>query len=502
MIPGSTEGADPVDGLASRGLTKRFPGVVAVDAVDLDVEPGRVLVLLGENGAGKSTLARILSGVYRPDAGDMTLEGKPYRPGSPAEAIAAGIGMIHQETSLLQGLSVAENIFLGRQPTRSGLVDRAAMAAAARKHLDRVGLRVDPGTPVARLSVAARQQVEIAKALSLDARILLLDEPTAALGTEEAERLFAIVADLRQQGVAFVYITHRLAEVPRVGDRVVVLRDGRRVADWDRADVAPEELIEAMVGRTVDQVFPEPPEPRDEEVLRVEDLAVAGAFEGVSFTLRRGEILGIAGLVGAGRTTLARTLFGAQRPTAGRIVVEGRPVEFRHPADAMEAGIVLVPEDRKEQGLVLGLSLQDNVALPSLEQLAAGGLVRPSAVRKLAATLCGRLGIRGRLRQPARTLSGGNQQKAVIAKWLPREPRVMVFDDPTRGIDVGAKAAIYELLDELAGRGVGIVLISSELPEVLGLSHRVLVLSRGRQTGLLDRADAEEGRVMSLAVSG
>jgi ribose transport system ATP-binding protein len=271
MIPGSTEGADPVDGLACRVLTKRFPGVVAVDAVDLDVEPGRVLVLLGENGAGKSTLARILSGVYRPDAGDMTIEGKPYRPSSPAEAIAAGIGMIHQETSLLPGLAVAENIFLGRQPTRGGLVDRAAMAAAARQHLDRVGLRVDPGTPVARLSVAARQQVEIAKALSLDARILLLDEPTAALGTEEAERLFAIVADLRQQGVAFVYITHRLAEVPRVGDRVVVLRDGRRVAAWDRADVAPEELIEAMVGRTVDQVFPEPPEPRDEEVLRVED---------------------------------------------------------------------------------------------------------------------------------------------------------------------------------------------------------------------------------------
>jgi ribose transport system ATP-binding protein len=283
---------------------------------------------------------------------------------------------------------------------------------------------------------------------------------------------------------------------------VVVLRDGRRVAGWDRPDVAPERLIEAMVGRTVDQVFPEPPQPREEEVLRVEGLAVAGAFDGVSFSLRRGEILGIAGLVGAGRTTLARTLFGAQRPTAGRILVEARPVDFRHPADAMEAGIVLVPEDRKEQGLVLGLSLQDNVALPSLGQLAAGGLVRPSAVRRLAATLCRRLGIRGRPRQPARTLSGGNQQKAVIAKWLPRDPRVMVFDDPTRGIDVGAKAAIYELLDELAGRGVGIVLISSELPEVLGLSHRVLVLSRGRQTGLLDRADAEEGRIMSLAVSG
>jgi ribose transport system ATP-binding protein len=491
-----------VTGLAGRGLTKRFPGVVAVDGVHLDVEPGRVTVLLGENGAGKSTLGRILAGVYRPDAGEMTLLGRAYDPASPAEAIAAGIGLIHQETSLLPGLSVAENVFLGRQPIRRGLVAYRAMRAAARQHLEAVGLRVDPAAPVSRLSVAARQQVEIAKALSLEARILLLDEPTAALGPDEAERLFAIVGDLREQGVGFVYITHRLAEVSRVGDRVVVLRDGRRVASWDRADVHAEELIEAMVGRRVDQVFPEPPEPRDQEVLRVEDLAVAGAYSGVSFSLRRGEVLGIAGLVGAGRTTLARTLFGAQRPTAGRILVEGRDVRLHHPADAVAAGIVLVPEDRKEQGLVLGLPLQDNVALPSLEDLARGGIIRPSALRRLAERLSARLGIRGRPRQPARTLSGGNQQKAVLAKWLPREPRVIVLDDPTRGIDVGAKAAIYELIRDLAAGGAGIVLISSELPEVLGLSHRVLVLSRGRQTGLLGRAEAEEERVMALAVSG
>ncbi|MGH2555024.1 MAG: ATP-binding cassette domain-containing protein, partial [Actinomycetota bacterium] len=279
-------------GLACRGLTKRFPGVVAVDGVDLDVEPGRVTVLLGENGAGKSTLGRILAGVYRPDAGEMTLLGRAYDPASPAEAMAAGIGLIHQETSLLPGLSVAENVFLGRQPIRRGLVAYGAMRAAARQHLEAVGLRVDPAAPVSRLSVAARQQVEIAKALSLEARILLLDEPTAALGPDEAERLFATVEDLRGQGVGFVYITHRLAEVSRVGDRVVVLRDGRRVASWDRADVHAEELIEAMVGRRVDQVFPKPPEPREQEVLRVEDLAVAGAYSGVSFSLRRGEVLG------------------------------------------------------------------------------------------------------------------------------------------------------------------------------------------------------------------
>jgi ribose transport system ATP-binding protein len=488
--------------LACRGITKRFPGVVAVDHVDLEVEPGKVTILLGENGAGKSTLARVIAGVYRPDDGSMTLEGRPYEPSGPGEAMAAGIGMIHQETSLLPNLSVAENIFLGRQPRRGPVIHNRAMRDAARRQLDRLGLEVDPATPVGRLSVAARQQVEIAKALSLDARILILDEPTAALGGEEVDRLFGLIGDLRSHGVAFIYVSHRLAEVPEVGDRVVVLRDGKRVASWDRADVPVEQLIEAMVGRTVDQVYPEPPAPQADEVLRVEGLSRRGAFSDVSFTVQRGEVLGVAGLVGAGRTRLARALFGADPAEGGRILLEGEPLVLGSPADAVAAGIVLVPEDRKEQGVVLDLSMQDNVALPSLDELTTAGVLRPATLRRLARELARRLDIRGRLRQPARTLSGGNQQKTAIAKWIHRHPKVVIFDEPTRGVDVGAKAGIYQLIRDLAAGGTAILVISSELPEVLGLSNRVLVLSRGRQTGLLDRSEAEEERVVTLAVSG
>ena len=486
--------------LRCRGLTKTFPGVTALDHVDLDVHGGEVVVLLGENGAGKSTLVKLLSGVYAPDDGEMVLDGQPYRPAGPADAIAAGIGMIHQEMNLLPLLSVAENIFLGRQPRRGPRIDLQRMRADAEEVLDRVGLHVDVTTPVGRLSVAQQQQVEIAKALSLDARLLILDEPTAALGAEESERLFEIVDELRAQGVGFIYISHRLQEVARVGDRIVVLRDGARVAGWDTADVPVERLVEAMVGRTVDQVYPDPPTPRPTEVLRVEGLGRTGAFEDVTFTLHEGEILGIAGLVGAGRTELARALFGAEPPDRGRMVVAGRELRPGQPDDAVRAGIVLVPEDRKADGLVLGLSLRDNVVLPSLRELASRGAVTPRRTGRLAAELAQRLGIKGRLSQPAGTLSGGNQQKAVIAKWLPRDPRVVIFDEPTRGIDVGAKAAIYDLIHELAEAGVGVIVISSELPEVLGLSHRVLVLSHGRQAGLLDRADADEETVMSLAV--
>jgi ribose transport system ATP-binding protein len=490
-----------VEGLVCRGLTKRFPGVIALDRVGLDVAPGEVLCLLGENGAGKSTLANIIGGIQQPDAGEMTLGGRPHSPHSPADAISAGVAMIHQETSLLPGLSVSENVFLGRLPIRAGLVNHRRMRAAARRQLERVGLSVDPATPVRRLSVAARQQVEIAKALSLDASILLLDEPTAALGGVEVENFFRVLEDIRAQGVAFIYISHRLEEIARVGDRVVVLRDGRRVADWERADVPVEELIQAMVGRTVEQLYATPPEPEAEVVLRVDGLARPGAFKDVSFELRRGEILGIAGLVGAGRTELARALFGAEPARAGTITLDGKRLRLRSPADAVSAGIVLIPEDRKEQGLVLRLSVQDNVALPSLDELTVAGVLRPSPIRRLVRRLAERVDIRGRPDQTARTLSGGNQQKVVLAKWLPRNPKVIIFDEPTRGIDVGAKAAIYELIHELAGQGAGLIVISSELPEVLGLAHRVLVLSRGRQTGILARDEADQERVMALAVA-
>jgi ribose transport system ATP-binding protein len=487
--------------LECRGLSKSFPGTRALHQVDLDVTPGEVVALIGENGAGKSTLVKILCGIQPPDEGTMRFDGSPFAPERPAEAIAAGIGMIHQEMSLLPGLSVAENVLIGRLPTtRYGTVDRACMARLTRGYLDRVGLQVDPATPVRRLSVAQQQQVEIAKALSLDARVLLLDEPTAALGDEETAALFALIEELRAQGVGFVYISHRLGEIARIADRIVVLRDGERVAAFDHADVPVDRLVEAMVGRAVDQVFPDPPEHDGEVVLRVTDLARDGVFQGVGFELHRGEILGIAGLVGAGRTELMRALFGADPADRGSIEVAGRSVVLRRPEDAVEAGIVLVPEDRKGQGLLLGPSVQDNLALPSLEQLATRGAVTTPTLRRLTERITRQLQLRGRPGQSARTLSGGNQQKVVIGKWLERRPQVVLFDEPTRGVDVGAKAAIYAVIRGLADQGVGCVVVSSELPEVLGLSNRVLVMSRGRQTGLLTRAEADEERVMTLAV--
>jgi ribose transport system ATP-binding protein len=487
--------------LECRGLTKSFPGTRALDGVDLRVAGGEVVAILGENGAGKSTLLKILSGVQAPDEGEMTFDGAPYAPEQPGDAIAAGIGMIHQEMSLLPELSVAENVFLGRPPlTSAGLLDASELRRRARAQLERVGLLVDPNRKLGRLSVAQQQQVEIAKALSLDARILLLDEPTASLGDDESDALFHLIDDLRGQGVGIAYISHRLGEIARVADRIVVLRDGARVAAFDDPQTPVDQLVEAMVGRSVDQVFPDPPPPGDEVVLAVEGLGREGAFEDVSFEVRRGEILGIAGLVGAGRTELVRSLFGADPADRGRIWVEGAEVRLQRPEDAVRAGIVLIPEDRKSQGLVLGLSMQENLALPSLEQLTEKGTVRRGAVRRLAARATERLEIRGRPQQPASTLSGGNQQKVVIGKWLERRPKVVLFDEPTRGVDVGAKAAIYQVIRDLAEAGVACVVVSSELPEVLGLAVRVLVMSEGRQTGLLDRHEADEERVMHLAV--
>ncbi len=489
--------------LEARGLTKDFPGIRALDEVDLTVRRGEVIALLGENGAGKSTLVKLLSGVHQPDAGELRLRGEPYTPQRPADAIDAGIGMVHQETNLLLGLSVAENIFLGRLPLARGMVDYPALRRAAHEQLTRVGLGdLDPDTPVGKLSVAVRQKAEIAKALSLDAALLILDEPTASLSQQDAEVLFTLIDELAAEGVAFVYISHRLEEVPRVGDSVVVLRDGRRVAMWDHGDVASEEIVHAMVGREVTRKYPEPPATVGAEVLRVEGLTRAGAFEDVSFTVHAGEIVGIAGLVGAGRTEVARVIAGADRADRGTFSLDGRRIRVRSPEQAIGHGIVLVPEDRKDQGLVLDLLVRDNVTLPSLEQETRAGVVRPAALSRLSALLAGEVDLRGRPEQSARTLSGGNQQKVVVAKWLPRGPRIVIFDEPTRGVDVGAKQAIYQIIHRLCAQGVGIIVISSELPEVLGIAHRVVVLAKGRRTGEVPRAEADEQTVMRLAVKG
>lgn len=485
-------------GLQCRGLTKRFPGVVALEDVSLEVGHGEVVVLLGENGAGKSTLMKVISGIHTPDDGDMLLDGQPYQPSDPRAAIDAGIGMIHQEMNLLPALSVAENIHLGRQPRRGPVIDYQALHAQSREVMQQVGLDVDPTRILGALSIAQQQLTEIAKALSLDARILILDEPTAALGQADTERLFDLIRELRGHGVGFVHISHRLEEAREIGDRVVVLRDGRLTAQFDDPGTSTDRFISAMVGREVERTFPEPAAPDDDVVLEVEGLGRDGAFADVTFTLHRGEILGFAGLVGAGRTEVARALFGAEPPDAGTMRLDGQPYAPGSPADAAAAGVVLIPEDRKNQGLVLGLSVGDNTVLPSLPVIR--GALLPSTVDKITGEQIERLEIKGRVDQSANTLSGGNQQKLVIGKWLPREPRVVIFDEPTRGVDVGAKPAIHDVVRELAEQGAGVIVISSELPEVLGLSHRVLVLSGGRQTALVDRTDADEETVMSAAV--
>ncbi|HWT26109.1 MAG TPA: sugar ABC transporter ATP-binding protein [Solirubrobacteraceae bacterium] len=490
------------DGLVVRGVSKRFGATQALDHIDLDVRPGEVVALLGENGAGKSTLSNIIAGTFAPDTGKMTWRGRPYAPAEPGDAIAAGVGMIHQELRLLPDLSVAENVFVGRWPERGGKVDYAQMNRRAAEQLHRLGLDIAPTRAVRSLRVAAQQQVEIAKALTLDAQLLLLDEPTAALGAEETEQLFAVIDQLRAEGVSFVYVSHRLEEIARIADRVVVLRDGRWVASHDSAQVPVEQLIQDMVGRTLEQIFPDTGAPAGGDVLRVEGLTSAdGAFRDVSFAVRQGEVLGIAGIVGAGRTELVRAIAGADPVAGGSVEVAGQALRPGDPAAAIRAGVVLVPEDRKAQGVVLDLPIEDNIAVCNLDRLAEQGWVRPAKVRAVAEEAIARLRVKGAPEQPVRALSGGNQQKVVIAKWLERRPRVIILDEPTRGIDMGARAAIYEVIADLARAGMAVIVVSSELEEVLGLAHRVMVLSRGQQRGVLDRAEATDHAVMELATT-
>lgn len=489
------------ESLIATGLTKSFGPTTVVRGVDLTVAPGEVLCLLGENGAGKSTVAKMLSGVVRPDEGGMTIGGQAYAPSTPGDAIAAGVGLIHQETNLVPNLSIAENVFLGRQPTKRGRIDLRTMREVSRRHLKRLGSDLDPDRLVGGLSVAALQKVEIAKALALEARFLLLDEPTAALGYEDAEQLFQVVDQLREEGVGFVFISHRLEEIARIGTRITVMRDSRVVQEWDRADIDSDRLVEAMVDRPIDRVFPDPDPHTGATVLRVRDLTRGGSFSDVSFDLHAGEVLGVAGLVGAGRTEVARALFGAEPADSGTIELEGATLTLRTPQDAIRAGIALIPEDRKHEGLLLGQSVTENVIGASMRKASTGGLLLPRKIAGIVSRMSQALALKGRPDQPVGTLSGGNQQKVVIAKWLLTEPKVVIFDEPTRGIDVGAKEAVYELITELAHRGASVIVISSELPEVLGLSHRVLVLSRGKVTGILPREEATQERAMALAVA-
>lgn len=471
------------------GIEKHFPGVHALRSAQFDLVPGEVHALMGENGAGKSTLMKVLSGIYQPDGGTVRVMGQQVSIHGPRAAQALGIGIIHQELALMNDLTVAQNIFIGREPRRSlGRLDEAKLNADAAAIFQQMNVTMDVQAEVRSLSVARQQMVEIAKALSFRSRILIMDEPTAALNEAETNELFAIIRSLRSEGVGVVYISHKMDEIRRISDRVTVMRDGAYVGTVHAADTPIETIIGMMVGRDLETVHVEIPDLSAAPVaLEVRGLNRGRAIRDVSFTLKQGEILGFAGLMGAGRTEVARAIFGADPREAGQIIVHGKPASIRSPRDAVAAGIGYLSEDRKHFGLALGLDVRANIGMTSLERFrSALGVLDEAALERTAKDYIGKLAIRTPSdRQEVRLLSGGNQQKIVIAKWLLRDCDILIFDEPTRGIDVGAKAEIYRLMQSLAAEGKAIIVISSELPEVLRLSHRIAVMCEGRLTGIL-----------------
>ena len=496
--------------LEMRGIGKRFPGVVALDAVDFQVNTAEVVALLGENGAGKSTLMKILGGLYQPDAGEIRVEGSPVQIHSVNDSIGLGIGFIHQELNVLDNLDVAANVFLGREPVLGGalkplrLVDRQKMNADAAVHLGRLGLEVSPDVPLSRLSIAQQQLVEIAKALSLNARLLIMDEPTSSLTLTETERLLAVVKDLRAHGVSVIYISHRLGEVAQIADRAVVLRDGRNAGILAREEITHNRMVQLMVGRELRHSYVAPQQEAQAGFFEIRDLETT-RYPGrkLSFALGKGEILGFAGLVGAGRSEMAQAIFGVDDRLGGKFFFNGQELNVQSSRDAIRHGIYLVPEDRRQTGLIVENTIRENISLPALQRYAARGLVNRERERAAAETFSKRLNVKtASIETLVKNLSGGNQQKVVLAKWLQLDPKVMIFDEPTRGIDVGAKAEIYELLRGLAANGVGVIVISSDMEEILGLSDRLAVMHEGRITGTLDRNDCTEENVMRLAVGG
>jgi ABC-type sugar transport system ATPase subunit len=486
-----------------RGISKSFPGVKALDNVDLDVQAGEVLALLGENGAGKSTLIKILGGAQPLDAGTIEFAGRATSIDSPRDAIDAGIAVIYQEFNLVPTLSARENIFLGQERARGGFVRHAAERREARQLFDRIGVPVDPDATCKSLTVAQQQVVEIAKALSVDARILVMDEPSATLTLQEVAGLFAVIRELQSQGLGIIYISHRLEEIFEIADRVTVLRDGQHVGTCAVNEIVRDRLIEWMVGRKLENEFPPRHVTRGAPRLNVSHIGRGTAVKDVSFTVHAGEILAVTGLVGAGRTELVRLLFGADRPDTGNVALDGQPINVRTPRHAVRAGVALLTEDRKSQGLVLVHSARENFGLPNLPLLSRWGFVRGREERTALARFIKDIRIKiAHPEQQAQTLSGGNQQKLVLAKWLQRNCEVVIFDEPTRGIDVGAKLEIYQLMNDLAAGGKAIIMVSSELPEVLGMADRILVMHDGRVTGeITDPKSATQEQVLELAVA-
>jgi ribose transport system ATP-binding protein len=488
--------------LEVRKVTKRFPGVVALQDIDLSLQAGEVLAVIGENGAGKSTLMKILAGVQEPDEGSLLVDGQAVQIDSVLKSLSLGIALIHQELNLSDNLDVGANIFLGREPIKNGLISKKQIAEDSAKLLARVGLDVSPGTIVETLPIGQQQLVEIARALSVNARVLIMDEPTSSLSQKETETLFDVVKDLRQQGVSVIYISHRLGEVKELADRVTVMRDGENAGDLSRAEITHDRMVQLMVGREVSQLYSRSPQPPGDTILEVNELVTfANPAHPLSFSVRRGEIVGVSGLVGAGRTEMLQVLFGVERRLSGEVKIAGKSLALKSPIDAIEAGMVLVPEDRKQQGVVLDMAVRSNIGLAGLNRHKKTlGWLNTGQEAHDSEDMTKRLRIKTPTQeQIVQFLSGGNQQKVVLGKWLSMKPDILLLDEPTRGIDVGAKQEIYTLMEELAAAGMAILFVSSELEEILGMSDRAIVMHEGAITGELSRDELCEESVMQLA---
>lgn len=502
----STENANQSAGcpaLSLRNISKEFPGVKALSAVSLDLYPGQVTALVGENGAGKSTIVKILTGIYQPSSGTISVDGQPLEFANAQAAAAAGVTAIHQETVLFDDLSVAENIFLGHAPRgRFGLIDRAKMSADAAKILKRVGADISPSARLRDLGIASKHMVAISRALSIDARVVIMDEPTAALSHKEILELYELVEKLKAEGKAILFISHKFDEIFRIADRYTVFRDGQMAGEGKIDEVSEDALVKMMVGRSVDQIYPKKDVEIGDSVLTVSGYSHPTEFDDMGFNLRQGEILGFYGLVGAGRSELMQALFGITRPSKGAIKIADKITVIRSPADAIDRGIVYVPEDRGKQGAIIGLPIFQNVTLPSLGKTSRRGFLKLAEEFKLAREYTSRLDLRAAsLDQDIGNLSGGNQQKVVIAKWLATVPRVIIVDEPTKGIDIGSKAAVHEFMGELAANGLAIIMVSSELPEILGMADRVIVMREGRKAGEFNR-DEMTAELLVRAAAG
>ena len=487
--------------LEAEGISKFFPGVKALDNVSLRVRPGTVHALMGENGAGKSTLMKCLIGIYRPDKGSIRVKGEPVEFTDTMDALRSGISMIHQELNLVPHMTVAENIWLGREPMKYGFVDHGQLTRQTQALLDKLNIRLTADRLVGDLSIAAQQMVEIAKAVSWNADIVIMDEPTSALTEGEVAHLFTIIRDLRAQGKAIIYISHKMDEIFAITDEISVFRDGTWVGSKNTTEFTRQSLITQMVGRELTQLFPKFNNTIGEEVLTVRNLTRQGVFHDVSFSVRRGEILGVAGLVGAGRSEVLESLFGMERFDSGEVLIDGAPVTIDSPSVAIEKGMALLTEDRKKSGLFLVLSVLENMSIVKMpEYIGKSGFVQHVKMAEDCMEQIRRLNIKTpTMDQIINNLSGGNQQKVLIARWLLAQPKILILDEPTRGIDVGAKAEIYHLISELANRGVAVIMVSSELPEILGMSDRVMVMHEGRITGILEKDEADQETILSLA---